>query len=118
MADEEFQITPLRRVCAGHWQSRDKRWTFLRHWSDPHPQRWYAYLGDDVYPLNDGLGHVKLGQVARFAEDQVAANMKILKKLLAGGMDFDDAWAQAEEVRVVGLDHRNVGDETRRILSQ
>lgn len=43
----EPKIRPLRRVNAGAWRSRDKRWTLLRHQGDPHPQRWYAYLDDD-----------------------------------------------------------------------
>lgn len=62
-------IRPLRRVNAGAWRSRDGRWTFLRHWSDPHPQRWFAYLGDDDYPANDGSGHVSLRAVAAWAEE-------------------------------------------------
>jgi hypothetical protein len=79
-------IRPLHRVGPGHWESRDGRWTFLRHWSDPRPHRWFAYLVDDStsppdlthfergdhadQPQNDGLGHVTLAEVADWAELQ------------------------------------------------
>jgi hypothetical protein len=65
---EHPQIRPLRRVRPGVWRSRDERWTFLRHQSDPHPQRWYAYEGDDDYPANDGSGHTTLRAVVRWVE--------------------------------------------------
>jgi hypothetical protein len=53
-------MRPLVRVQSGHWRSRDGRWNFLRHDSDPHPQRWFAYLGSDDYPANEGSGDVSL----------------------------------------------------------
>ena len=63
----EENLRPLRRVNAGCWRSRDGRWTFMRHHSDPHPQRWFAYEGDDSYPANDGLGHTTLTEVVELA---------------------------------------------------
>lgn len=66
MAD--MKIRPLRRVDIGVWRSRDRRWAFHRHESDPHPRRWYAYLDDCDDPQNDGMGHVTLRQVADWAE--------------------------------------------------
>lgn len=62
-------LRPLRRCrAAGVWESRDGRWVFRRHWSDPSPQRWYAYLDDDEWPANDGAGHVTLRDVVDWAE--------------------------------------------------
>lgn len=66
--ETETRIRPLRRVNPGAWRSRDGRWTFLRHMGDPAPQRWYAYLGDDEWPHNEGMGHVSLREVAEWAE--------------------------------------------------
>lgn len=64
-------VRPLRRGGEpGVWKSRDGRWTFLRHWGDPQPQRWFAYLDDDEYPANDGQGHIRLSEVADWAERQ------------------------------------------------
>ena len=64
----ENEIRPLVRVRAGIWKSRDKRWTFMRHWTDPHPQRWFAYIDGDKEPENTGLGHSTLAEVAQWAE--------------------------------------------------
>jgi hypothetical protein len=61
-------IRPLRRVNAGTWRSRDGRWTFMRHLSDPSPQRWFAYRDDDESPSNDGLGHTTLRAVVAWLE--------------------------------------------------
>ncbi len=58
---------PLKRVCAGVWKSHDGEWTFCRHQSDPQPQRWFAYQGDDDYPANDGSGHTRLADAATWA---------------------------------------------------
>lgn len=60
-------MRPLRRKGPGHWESRDGRWTFLRHWSDPQPQRWFAYLDDDDFPANEGKGHSTLTEVVEWA---------------------------------------------------
>lgn len=74
MTGERFEIRPLARTDRakgggeGVWRSRDGRWTFLRHWSDPHPQRWFAYIDGDDQPANDGMGHVSLRAVAAWAE--------------------------------------------------
>lgn len=62
-----FQMRPLRCDGAGVWRSRDGRWTFLRHFGDPHPQRWFAYLGDDEQPLNPGEGHTRLSDAVDWA---------------------------------------------------
>jgi hypothetical protein len=64
------RIRPLAHVGPGAWRSRDARWTFLRHQSDPHPQRWFAYVDDDEEPANEGAGHVTLRAVADWAERQ------------------------------------------------
>lgn len=40
----------------------------MRHFSDPHPQRWYAYLDDDTEPMNDGSGNVRLSEAVAWAE--------------------------------------------------
>lgn len=61
-------IRPLVRGTAGVWKSRDGRWTFLRHFGDPHPQRWFAYLDDLEHPTNVGEGHTRLTDVVEWAE--------------------------------------------------
>lgn len=66
-AEEPPRILPLRRLGYGVWGSRCGRWTFMRHQSDPHPQRWYAYEEDDDSPSNDGLGHTSLWEVVEWA---------------------------------------------------
>lgn len=68
-------IRPLRRVGDGVWDSRDQAWTFMRHRSDPHPQRWYAFNNTSAaaypeIPENEGLGHVSLCEVVDWAERQ------------------------------------------------
>lgn len=63
-------ILPLRRLSNGVWRSRDGRWTFLRHQSDPRPQRWLAYEGDNDLPANEGMGHVSLHDAAEWAMNQ------------------------------------------------
>lgn len=68
MSGRRFGVRPLRRRNEGCWRSRDERLTFLRHWSDPSPQRWFVYLDDDVTPLNEGEGHVRLQDLADWAE--------------------------------------------------
>jgi hypothetical protein len=35
----DFTIFPLRRGTPGNWMSRDNRWAFMRHESDPSPKR-------------------------------------------------------------------------------
>jgi hypothetical protein len=65
---EPEQIRPLRRVNEGCWRSRDGRWTFMRHWSDPQPGRWFAFFGDRREPANEGEGHTRLQDVADWAE--------------------------------------------------
>ncbi len=57
----------LKRVGPGVWKSPDGRWTFCRHFSDPHPQRWFAYEGDDESPANEGSGHTRLADAANWA---------------------------------------------------
>ncbi len=57
----------LKRLGNGEWASLDGTWTFLRHHSDPHPQRWFAFQGDDEYPSNEGSGHTRLADVANWA---------------------------------------------------
>lgn len=44
----------------------------MRHWSDPQPQRWFAYLEDDDYPANEGSGITSLAGVVAWAERQDA----------------------------------------------
>lgn len=62
------RIRPLRRVGPGVWKSRDKKWTFIRHRTDPKPQRWFAYGGTDREPFNAGYGHSSLAEVAQWTE--------------------------------------------------
>jgi hypothetical protein len=69
------KIRPLRRSNAGKWFSRDGRWTFMRHWTDPHPQRWFAYLDGDAEPDNEGAGHTTLAEVAQWAESRKAPSV-------------------------------------------
>lgn len=45
----------------GAWLYGD--WTILRHRSDPHPQRWFAYEGDNDEAANMGEGHTRLRDV-------------------------------------------------------
>lgn len=58
---------PLKRVASGVWRSHDGAWTFLRHASDPKPQRWFAYSGECERPSNEGHGHVRLADAANWA---------------------------------------------------
>lgn len=50
-------VHPIHCFRSGHWVSYDHRFTFLRHESDPHPKRWFAYESDvdddDGFPLFD-----------------------------------------------------------------
>lgn len=62
-------IRPLVRRADGVWKSRDGRWTFRRHYGDPHPQRWFAYLDNDEAPANDGEGHTTLRDAADWAAE-------------------------------------------------
>ena len=64
-----------RGAVPGNWRSEDGRWLFLRHHSDPHPQRWYAFLDeggeyDPAQPANDGMGHTTLREVVAWASAQ------------------------------------------------
>lgn len=68
MTEGEPQIRPLVRVAPGHWRSRDGRWTFMRHWSDPAPQRWFVFLDDDDQAHNEGGGETTLGEVVALVE--------------------------------------------------
>lgn len=61
-------IRPLRLLSSGAWRSRDGRWTFLRHETDPNPKRWFAYLDESDWPSNPGDGHHTLKQAADWAE--------------------------------------------------
>lgn len=66
-------MRPLRRGKEpGVWHSRDGVWTFLRHWGDPAPQRWFAYVNDGDeqgdWPSNDGIGHTTLREVVEWAD--------------------------------------------------
>ncbi len=60
-------VHPLRRIEPGVWASADGRWRFCRHFEDPAPQRWLAYLDDASHPTNDGEGHTTLRDVAAWA---------------------------------------------------
>lgn len=80
-------LRPLQRVGAGHWLSHDGQWTFLRHWSDPHPQRWFAYRTRDGVtqdPVNDGSGDVTLSD----AVDSVAEMLAQAALPNPGGLEF------------------------------
>lgn len=66
---KHYVIRPLRRVAEGRWQSRDGRWTFMRHWSDPHPQRWFTYQDADEEPADLGA-HIRLRDAAAWAASQ------------------------------------------------
>lgn len=78
------QIRPLRRMNPGAWKSRDGRWAFLRHESDPDPKRWYAFLDDDDWPSNEGCGHVRLQDVADWAQREAAIDPEVAELLRAG----------------------------------
>lgn len=68
------EIRPLRRVGDGVWRSRNERWTFLRHNSDPHPQRWFAYLDEDPEPCMEATLSLReaVWEVERFGDAQEA----------------------------------------------
>lgn len=75
LSASSFTIRPLRRIQTGIWESRDGKWVFMRHESDPTPKRWFAYYGDDADPANEGSGHVTLAEVVSWAETRDPAAM-------------------------------------------
>lgn len=66
------KIRPLRRIDLGIWCSRDERWTFLRHFSDPHPQRWFTYEHGESYPAWME-GHPSLRDAVSAVQEEVKA---------------------------------------------
>lgn len=81
----EVTIRPLRRTgTPGVWLSRDGRYSFYRHESDPQPKRWFIYdesraseklsirrMG--VEPINEGSGITSLRDAVAWAEDDATA---------------------------------------------
>ena len=68
MNENVSTIRPLKRIEPGVWESRDGRWRFNRHESDPKPQRWFAFLDGDDEPYWSGMGHTRLADVVREVE--------------------------------------------------
>lgn len=62
------QMRPLVRLGDSGWQSRDGRWLFVPHLTDPRPHRWFAYLDGDDLPCNEGEGHTTLRESVAWAE--------------------------------------------------
>ena len=66
----ELREVELRRRGYGAYETRDGKFIFLRHESDPHPRRWFVFEPDDEYPLNAGEGHTTLRDAANWAVQQ------------------------------------------------
>jgi hypothetical protein len=76
MASEVNQATerlrPLKRIRQGVYRSKCGKWTFKRHYGDPRPQRWMAYIGNAVDPANEGDAVTSLWEVVAWAEKRKA----------------------------------------------
>jgi hypothetical protein len=60
------------------WRTHDGKYEICRHLGDPHPQRWYVFdvaqvedPEDEAFPLNEGMGHVTLGEAVEWLEREM-----------------------------------------------
>jgi hypothetical protein len=70
---QKSTIRPLIKIRDGQWKSRDERWEFIRHESDPQPKRWFVFDTTDHdpegdFPENEGSGVITLRDAIKWVE--------------------------------------------------
>jgi hypothetical protein len=82
-------LRPLKKVRRSGYKSADGRWFFCRLLGDPFNEDpcWYAYLGDDELPANDGSGITTLRELVVWAERFDAVRREVERKTKLHGRD-------------------------------